>query len=194
MNVLINGSILFLKRYIAMRKDDEEVYRYGLEILYATVLGIISVIIIGNMLERKIASFIFLLCYCPLRLFAGGYHAKTRARCMLSFLFMFSIILGVNRIFNIFVMEYIHLAIALLFYNVVIFVFAPVESTKNLLSEDRKKRMKLKSIVISIIISTMIWLLNYSESEFFGIAFLTYTFSIFIILLGALNNKMQTKS
>ena len=98
MNHLINISLSFLQKNIIISDANLKILKYGLNILYSTFLGILGVILCGIILKSSIYSFLFLLFYCPLRLFIGGYHAKTNFFCITLFIFIFIVILNYSRL------------------------------------------------------------------------------------------------
>jgi accessory gene regulator B len=66
-----------------IERSDEDVYEYGLDLLFYTVINI-AVMLGSAALVRKIIDGIFLLAVIlPLQSFGGGYHAKTHLRCFL---------------------------------------------------------------------------------------------------------------
>lgn len=56
---------------------------YGFELLLSTSLSIFSIIIISAFLSCLSHAIIFLVVFISLRLFNGGFHAKTYRRCFL---------------------------------------------------------------------------------------------------------------
>ena len=44
---------------------------------------------IGYILNRFKETALFLLCYCPIRQFTGGYHADNYKKCLLSFILIY---------------------------------------------------------------------------------------------------------
>ena len=74
-------------------KDEREVYNYSFEILLATVLNFLVVVILA-IVSRTIPQTVFyLLGFLPLRQIAGGYHAKTHFRCLLILIFSYIVFL-----------------------------------------------------------------------------------------------------
>jgi len=62
------------------------------------LLNIFTYIIIGFLLEMPVQSLIFILAYPPLRIFAGGYHAKTPTACYFLGIPLFISVLLLQRI------------------------------------------------------------------------------------------------
>ena len=56
---------------------DREVYIYGIELIISTLAGLISIIGVSKLYSDTILGVVFIIFFVPLRLFTGGYHAKT---------------------------------------------------------------------------------------------------------------------
>ena len=54
-----------------------------------TLLFIVVILFIGYILNRFKETALFLLCYCPIRQFTGGYHADNYKKCLLSFILIY---------------------------------------------------------------------------------------------------------
>lgn len=61
--------------------DDYDIVRYGLENIGSNLAGIFIVLAIGGIFGHILDGFVLWLMVFPLRKHAGGYHAKTRAKC-----------------------------------------------------------------------------------------------------------------
>ncbi len=88
----------YLKEKGLVSEKEAPVVLYGLKLLFMTLVELIGVILLavwcGNLLE----GLCFLLGFCSLRLYAGGYHAKTPIRCFfmtLAVYMVFSFLLGI---------------------------------------------------------------------------------------------------
>lgn len=63
--------------------DDVEIVEYGLENLGSSLLGMLITLVIGYCFDFLSGSFLLWLLIFPLRKNAGGFHAKTKAGCLL---------------------------------------------------------------------------------------------------------------
>lgn len=77
--------------------DDENVEKqaiciYGLELIISTVVSFISILIISMLMLDFLSGVVFIFIFAPLRLYVGGYHAKTYRKCFfvtnVSYLFL----------------------------------------------------------------------------------------------------------
>ena len=60
------------------------VFVYGFELTFSTLSSFCSVLILSAVFQSLAQGALFLATYFCLRLFCGGYHAKTYAQCFLS--------------------------------------------------------------------------------------------------------------
>ena len=75
-----------IKKYISKytTNDEElEVVIYGLYNFILSVCGIFLSVLLGIITRKTFEVIIFLLFFIPLRIFAGGYHARSTKRCMI---------------------------------------------------------------------------------------------------------------
>lgn len=73
------ANYLYEKNIIS--SDDFELYEYGLGICFNYLLSFGVVLIISTFFGLIWQSALFMLGFVPLRVYAGGYHAKTKGAC-----------------------------------------------------------------------------------------------------------------
>lgn len=80
---LISGSVSkALISNCIISEEDEELYRFGIEMLLMKSLHFITILAIGGFLFKMLPeTIIYLASFIPLRSYAGGYHAKSRTHC-----------------------------------------------------------------------------------------------------------------
>lgn len=71
-----------------IRDEDREIYYYGLYQGILIIANVVTTIILGFLFKMVWQSILFLVAYIPLRIYGGGYHAKTQSRC-----YLFSVVL-----------------------------------------------------------------------------------------------------
>ena len=62
-------------------EEDKEIYLFGFYQGLIFLLNLVTALLTGIILDMFLESVLFLICFIPLRIFAGGYHAKTQFRC-----------------------------------------------------------------------------------------------------------------
>lgn len=142
-NILVDNEVI--------ESDDFEIYRYGFETLIYFIVNIGVALFIGIIFDRFIHTIIFLSCYCTLRQFTGGYHARNYTECTLTFVVIYLItIFSAN---NIDIEKYKYLLILLMAISIfIIYSLAPLEHRNKPLSEVEKNRYKIIAIKIAIIV------------------------------------------
>lgn len=80
---LTEKIVLFLVMRRILDFDNWDVYAYSIEVIlmnFVLLLSILGISILGNCLILFAG---YILFYIPIRIFAGGYHAKDSSRCYL---------------------------------------------------------------------------------------------------------------
>ena len=137
--------------------------RWGISHILDTAFNIITFLIIGILFKMSFETIIFTIGYIPLRIYAGGYHAKTPFRCWC----LSNIILAVSLV----IVQnaekcYIVFGILSLISVVVLIILMPVEDLhKHLDQNDRKKYKKcgIAILAVEICLSVVFVLLHYSQ-------------------------------
>lgn len=75
-NVFVRKNIIY--------QDVREVYQYGLELFFSTVVTCGSILLYSVLADSFWAGILYLLFSIPLRMAAGGYHAKTYTGCFIT--------------------------------------------------------------------------------------------------------------
>lgn len=137
MDVITNSLCAIMVSRGIVRRDQCELIRYGLDLLFFSVGSIFSFLWIGAVVQ-KLGETVLLLCtFIPLQSYGGGYHCQTHLRCytmMITMLFV-AIILLIN------VPVYIlWLLTAVCFYPALI--LAPVQHKKAPFSQTFRHEMK----------------------------------------------------
>lgn len=72
-------------------RRDIAIYRYGLEVLLLSLLEIVGILFLACFIGNFCETVIYFAVFIPIRLFAGGYHALTRLKCLLISLIVYGI-------------------------------------------------------------------------------------------------------
>lgn len=146
-NILIRNEII--------ENEDFEIYRYGFEMLTYFAVNILVALLIGVIFNKLIHTIVFLSCYCTLRQFTGGYHAKNYTECTITFAIIYLITIFVDNNLDIDKCKYLIMLIYI-FSIFIIYKLAPQEHRNKPLSEKEKIHYKKVTIKIIMIISTII--------------------------------------
>lgn len=76
------GTKILLSHGI-IQETQVRIYEYGFELLFSTIITVFFVILLGILCGELSRTTIFLLFFIPIRIAAGGYHAKTYVGCFI---------------------------------------------------------------------------------------------------------------
>lgn len=169
-----------------------DVYAYGFEVLLVLLFELVMVLAIGVLFNSIIQSIIFLMCYCPIRQFAGGYNVDSNKKSSIIFLVMFIIIVVIAK--SIEIGSYRILIGVYSFVSFAgIFALSPVECRENLLNELEKKQYKKIARVFAGIVLIFIFI-ALEKNNMYTYAFYASSslFWIFMMLvLGIIKNNSE---
>ena len=171
----------YLVKREVVNQDEKDVYKYGFEILFSTILGICIVLILGLTAGSLMTSLIFIAVFCSLRIKCGGYHADSYLSCNVVFTTVFLIVLMVEKFSEKVLVSPPILFMVYLLGFLVIYIYAPVENVnKPLDMEEKKKGRKESHILYALwsVIGLVLYTYNYS-----AIVALTATVMMVIILM-----------
>ncbi|GEM_PF-2215752 len=82
-----------------INSEDIELYTYGIQQGLLILLNILTIVIVGQIFGMLLQSVAFMISYIPLRIYAGGYHARTPAGCYIgSVILIVAVLLGIKLI------------------------------------------------------------------------------------------------
>ena len=140
--------LLIKNKIVDIEKRDECVY--GAEVLLLNLSNILTTLIISILTKSMLHFAAFMLIFVPIRIFTGGFHAKTSESCYLLTSFIYALtVLCVKLLPELY--SNIPAIITLAVLIVPIVLFAPVEHKNNPLTPDERKRNRLISIVLTAV-------------------------------------------
>lgn len=172
------------------KKDDFEIFVYGAELLLSSIVNTVLVLAIGLVFGRMPETLLFLIFFCPLRKYSGGFHASSYWSCSLIFCIYFSLLCGF--------VETIPLGFRLAmasFDALIVWLLAPVEDPNKPIRGKRKEKIIVKTrttLAVEMALFGAAQFLPVSERwlSFIAISFLT---SALLLLLGVLKNRIQNQ-
>ena len=128
--------------------ERKRVYAYGLELLIASICGIGVLILISLIFKKPFMWLSYLIAFIPMRLNAGGFHAKSHFWCIISFSSLYTVLIAVSSyISHITIIPVIISLICI----VLVLIFAPIETKNNPLKAGREPVCRRNSILLSIL-------------------------------------------
>ena len=165
--------------------EEVEIVEYGLENLRSSLLGMLITLVIGFCFDFLLGSFLLWLLIFPLRKNAGGFHARTKGRCLLFSAAM--LLVSVICFVQVGCSESVYSLIAV-FSFFVIFMMAPVENDNKILDQTEHRIYRKRTRLILLLEGTLFIL-----AVFFGWKKLTVVLTIvfFIVSISLLAGKVK---
>lgn len=123
-----------LYRHCPLSPQKRPIFQYGFEITTSTLSSAFSILLISIILRDVLSACLFLGIFFFLRLFAGGYHAPTYARCFILTNSVYLMVYLVSRVFIAF-QSTIPAIVLTLLSGLIIFAFSPIRNKKHPISE-----------------------------------------------------------
>lgn len=173
---------------------DEEVVKYGLEIIFTKVLFAIIIVSIGILTKCFLESIIYTITFSLLRQYGGGYHAETKQKC-----FVLSVLMLICAIFIIKKAQscdvFIILEAVITFLSVIyIITTAPIDTPNKRLDADELriygKRTGITVCILVIILGICLYIKAYRFSTAIMIGIIM---EAYLMLKGQINNKRTEK-
>ena len=98
MNLISNKLVNKLIEYNLIKSEDKEIYTYGIKQMLFLSLNILTILILGIVSNKAFEIILFMITYIPIRIYAGGYHAKNHIRCYIFSILMLIVIIYILNI------------------------------------------------------------------------------------------------
>lgn len=143
---LAKSTAYFFVEKQVVKKEDEEVYAYGMELLYSSIFNIALAAIIAIITNTIYPTAAFLITFIVIRQYIGGYHARTHLGCMS----IFAVVLYCFAVLARYIPAECEVWISMLAIVLAMFLilrFAPVEHPNKPLSGKEKSRLRKRGII-----------------------------------------------
>lgn len=141
-----------------LNEEQLEIIEYGLEGLYLTIIKIIIILLLAIVLDILKETVLMIIFYNVTRFFTFGLHAKTSTACLITSLLLF---FGGTYLATYLQIPLIVKIILSVICLILICIYAPADTEKRpLINPKKRKRFKIQSIIISIIMGVLIIYLN----------------------------------
>ena len=139
---------LYLRCPLAPSK--KAIYEYGIQLSLSTLASMCSIVLLGILLKNPASAFIFLGVFFFLRLFSGGYHAPTYARCFLLTNSVYLAVVGTSYWIVHFQLYHL-LPVVVVASCVVVIALSPVRNKHHPLSENTYRKNRKIAVVLAAI-------------------------------------------
>ena len=126
------------------------IYEYGIQLSLSTLASMCSIVLLGLLLKNPASAFIFLGVFFFLRLFSGGYHAPTYARCFLLTNSVYLAVVGTSYWIVHFQLYHL-LPVVVVASCVVVIALSPVRNKHHPLSENTYRKNRKIAVVLAAV-------------------------------------------
>jgi accessory gene regulator B len=165
---LAKSTAYFFVEKQVVKKEDEDVYAYGMELLYSSILNIVLAVIIAISTNTVFPTTAFLMTFIIIRQYIGGYHAKTHLGCMS----ILAVVLCCFAILTRCIPDQYEIWISMLSVVssiILILRFAPVEHPNKPLSDNEKLRLRKRGIISMFIVFVLAFVMViFTETRRYG--------------------------
>ena len=156
-------------------EDKRSIIEFGISILLAKLLNLVTEIIVGCLFSMPIETIIFLIAFSFLRSYAGGFHSSSSCRCYVSSTVTMITALLLIKYANVFSLNFIFI----LFGAILCLIFAPVESQNKPLDMTEKRVYRKRVMIILFLILILL-----AFSYFLYIDMIFRTLSVVLLIEG----------
>ena len=126
------------------------IYEYGIQLSLSTLASMCSIVLLGLLFKNPASAFIFLGVFFFLRLFSGGYHTSTYARCFLLTNSVYLAVVGASCWIVHFQLYHL-LPVIVAASCAVVIVLSPIRNKRHPLSEKTyRKNRKIAVVLVSV--------------------------------------------
>lgn len=169
--------------------DDEEIVRYGLEIMITKMIFAVSIAVVGLLMKSFFKGVVFTAAYSLIRQYGGGSHAKTRIMCYIRSILTFIAALVIIKAAVYMPVLVVPLSVLSVISVVYIFFAAPIDSENKRLDSDEIRVFGRKARIMAslmLLISVLLLLLKLNA---FAFSVMTGIFiSAFLMVVGQIEN------
>lgn len=183
-NILINNNII--------KKEDAEIYSYGFKEMIFIIINVITTLFIGLIFNKVFEVILFMITYIPIRVYAGGYHARTKLRC---YIFSVLMLISVCYILKLYLLKsYLLIVILSIISSSMILYLAPVEDKNKPLDEIEIKVYTKRTIrnLIILLIALCITLI-FNKINLSSCICISLLCNGIMLIIGKINNSIRYK-
>lgn len=169
------------------------IYEYGIQLSLSTLASMCSIVMLGLLLKKPASAFIFLGVFFFLRLFSGGYHATTYARCFLLTNSVYLAVVGAS-CWMVHFRLYHLLPVIVAASCAVVIVLSPIRNKHHPLSENTYRKNRKIAVVLVSVESLLFLILFYWQifQPYVTVSTMSLT-AVAVMMLSTLKNERGVK-
>lgn len=148
-----------LFRNYPLDENQKPVYIYGFQLFLSSAAAMVSIFVLSCLLQAVYSSFVFSTIFVSIRLFSGGYHAKTYGKCFVISNSVFLICFFLAKITQKYLFDFI-CPYLVCFSLLVIAVLTPIRHKNHLLSDMTYQKNKKISRALALFESLCILIMH----------------------------------
>lgn len=138
-----------------IKREDIDIYRYGIEMFIICVLEMAFVMLISVIVGNVFEAMLFFIGFIPIRIYSGGYHAETRIGCFIILIFVYGIFSVINRYG--FMESYSFPALIMILANMLlVYKYSPLPNVDKKPNREAEKIYRKRSLLFTVIISGIV--------------------------------------
>ncbi|HAN10828.1 MAG TPA: hypothetical protein DCP90_09505 [Clostridiales bacterium] len=134
----------FIGTYCSLSEEELQKVKYGIDILILNSYKLVIVFFLAYLLGILLQTFLFMLSYGFIRLFAFGMHARHGTTCLLLTTIIF---IGLTYYSPLILLNHFQISVLFIINITAIILFAPADTEKKpIVNPQKRKSLKFKSI------------------------------------------------
>lgn len=151
MDALLDKIIIFIKKNEELNEDEEQIIRYGLEVLLLKIIFFLGAVLVGVLCNQALECILFMAFFVPMRSVTGGYHADTRWKCALLSMGTLAGAFGMFCYMKAFDWIANGLLILCILFWILLWKLSPVDTEHKRLTVDEQNMIRKKARIVLII-------------------------------------------
>lgn len=139
-------AAFFVRRgIISEERQTVEIYEYGLELILADLINFAMILLISSMLQGVGSGILYLMCFVSVRIFSGGFHARTHLRCGIAMVLFYLLFVLVCR--GIISVGAEVLIVGTMIAYIPLLKWVPVRNENRPLNDSKRRKNRYRAIV-----------------------------------------------
>lgn len=141
-------------------EQEQELYEYSYETMFARIIGVFTLVAIGFLFNCAFGVIAFCFTFTPIRIYAGGFHARGYAGCYLASVVAFLLIVCVYNVLDVAWVAPL-VVVGSMASAIIIFFMSPVADPNKPLDEKESIQYREKArVIIAVEVLAIVIMVN----------------------------------